>query len=574
MNKFLAVLFSCLLFLSAFTPVKAETLVFSYGSSSITNANGFLVDKINNIQIYYPFVPGHSYRLDITGAVNPNTFWIGICNDNNVCNTNAGNYPNDGDFSINFIDVNSEWFDVWGNCSGFGTCSITGAYLYDTTPNSTPTPSPTPTPTATPSPTPTQTPTPTPSSTPTTVSKVVFLPGFGGSWNTSAFVSCTADPNPDNWSLASYAESAYNPLLDALNGSGWNVKPFYYDWRALINSNSNSLNNVVNNFASASEKVNIVGHSMGGLVAAGYLQNNGGTKTNGLLTVGSPLKGVVQSYPAWSGGDIWNDNFITKVAINLYLRRCGGLLSNRTVIQNQIPSLQNLLPIFNYLKKGNIFKPWDTMFAKNNWSLAIPSDFWGVKFGTLTGTSYSTVDQISVKDPSSKDINSGNWLDGKPSGKTTSTNGDGTVLLSSAKYDNAHNITINQNHQGLVNSIPGMTEVLKFLGTLPASTPNLIQGSNEPNSSLILIGYPANFWVTDESGNTKKDKDGMVAFNNPKSGVYKLNLLPKTPNTLFIVAQFLPNGQIFYKEYNFTSLLPKLKSVKFDVTNPKENILN
>ncbi len=415
-------------------------------------------------------------------------------------------------------------------------------------------------------------PLPSPPPSPAPVSKVIFAPGFGGSWNTAAFVNCTPDPEPSHWSLASYAEGVYNPLLDALSGAGWNVKPFYYDWRDLLNSNSNSLNDVVNNFAPGDEKVNIVGHSMGGLVATDYLQNNGGTKTSQLLTVGSPLKGVVQSYPAWSGGDILNDNFITKVAINLYLRRCGGLLSNRVVIQNQIPSVQNLLPVFNYLKKGNTLKPWGTMIAKNNWSLTIPNNFWGVKFGTLTGTGFSTLTEIPVKDPSSKDISASNWLDGKPSGKTMSTNGDGTVLLSSSKYDEAHNITINQNHAGLVNSIPGMTEILSFLGTPPTSS--LVQGPSEPNSALILIGYPANFWVTDENGNTKKDNDGMLAFNNPKSGVYKLNILPKTTNTLFIVAQFLPNGQVFYKEYNFTNLLPKLKTLRFDTNNPKANILN
>src|SRR5689334_20551257 len=127
MKSFFATTLALILLVLSFTFIDAETLVSSYGSASISNSNGFLVDQINNLQIYYPFVPGHDYRLDIKGAINPNTFWIGICNDSNVCNTSAANYPNDGDFSVSFTDTNSQWFDVWGNCEGYGTCSITGA---------------------------------------------------------------------------------------------------------------------------------------------------------------------------------------------------------------------------------------------------------------------------------------------------------------------------------------------------------------------------------------------------------------------------------------------------------------
>ena len=80
--------------------------------------------------------------------------------------------------------------------------------------------------------------------------------------------------------------------------------------------------------------------------------------------------------------------------------------------------------------------------------------------------------------------------------------------------------------------------------------------------------------MTDQDGNTKKDKDGMVAFTNPKQGSYKLKLLPKSNNSLLIVAQFLPNGEVKYKEYNLKGLGPKFKTLKFDPQNPQEDILN
>jgi len=89
MKKYFSALFIFIFFTMSITCVKADTLLYSYGAESITNTNGFLVSKIDNLQVYYPFIPGHNYRIDIIGAVNPHTFWVGICNDSNVCNPSA-----------------------------------------------------------------------------------------------------------------------------------------------------------------------------------------------------------------------------------------------------------------------------------------------------------------------------------------------------------------------------------------------------------------------------------------------------------------------------------------------------
>lgn len=423
---------------------------------------------------------------------------------------------------------------------------------------------------------PTPVPTPMPTPTPIPVSKVFFVPGMGASWNADAFASCSFDNNPTHWSLASYAEDIYNPLKTALENTGWNVLPFYYDWRAKVASNSSALSDAINNGTSNGEKVNIVSHSMGGLVASDYLTHDQGAKINSLLAIGSPLKGAVQAYPAWSGGDIWQDNFLAKIATTLYLKHCGGVLSNdRETVQRYVPSVQDLLPTFNYLKfqKTNTFKSFNSMIAQNGWlPLGIIDGFWGIKFGTLTGNNFDTLSEIPIKEPNKRDISLGNWIDGKPAGKTTTLAGDGTVLLSSSKLDDAHNITINQLHAGLVSSIEGMSEILSFLGTPPTTT--LSSTFIEPTSALVIIGYPSNFWVTDQNGNTRKDKDGMIAFVNPKNGNYKVNVFPKTGKTFFIVAQFLPNGETKYKEYKFEGLAPKFKTLKFDALNPTDDILN
>ncbi len=492
----------------------------------------------------YLHIPAGTYGLDFTGTMTYSDIAIeyGTMDDNGIIG-NVG--------------------EPWTFCERTGDVSIP-------TSNPTATPTPTPTPTAAPTLTPTATPTQIP------VSKVVFLPGFGASWNADAILNCHPDNNPDNWSLASYATDVYNPILAALSSSGWDTKPFYYDWRQPVSTNANSLTSKINSFTIPDEKINLVGHSMGGLVERKYLEDNAGGKASSLLTIGSPHKGDALAYPAWSGGDIWDDNFLSKIATTILLRRCDSLFTNsREIVQNQIPSIHNFLPTYDYLKdtKTKVIEPEGSMTLHNSWlptSFAAP--FWGVRVGTLSGTGFDTLKTIPVKPASLRDLALGNWTDGKPSGKEKVTAGDGTVLTDSSVIEGADtNKVINQTHTGLMASVEGMTEILKFLGTSPSTLSSSFQ---EPNSALVIIGYPANFWITDSSGKTIKDKDGMVSYINPKSGSYKLSLLPKTGKTLFIVAQFLPNGQTLYKEYNFANYLPKFKTLKFDLQNPREDILN
>lgn len=428
-------------------------------------------------------------------------------------------------------------------------------------------------PTFAPSPSPTPTPSPSPTPTPTTapVSKVFFAPGFGGSWNADAILNCYPDPNPENWTLAPYAEEIYNPLLAAFNENGWNTKPFYYDWRQQIPDTGYVLDTYIDQHTDSNEMINLIGHSMGGLVSRAYLEQQQGHKLENLLTIGSPHKGVPFAYPAWSAGEIWNDNFLEKIATTLLIKRCGGIFgSSRQVIQNQIPSTQNFLPIFSYLKNNKTNNFVTPQIAVNNW-LTYPFDLWGVRVGTINGTGLQTVQNIQIKEPSKKDVQSGNWLDGKAAGKVYSNEGDGTVLNASSSIEGAENLTINQTHSGLVSSSEGISQILDFIGSV--GTNNFTTNTSNPNSALIIIGYPANFVVSSIDGKVKTSKDNMVSMLNPSTGDYKLKLLPRSKETLLIVAQFLPSGEVKYKEYKIKSFLPQFRTLKFNLENPAEDIL-
>jgi len=420
--------------------------------------------------------------------------------------------------------------------------------------------------------------TPSPTSTPVPNSKVIFAPGLGASWNADAILNCNIDEDTGIWNLASYAEEVYNPILQAIQNQGWTTLPFYYDWRKNISVNSTKLSNFIDEKTN-NEKVNLIGHSMGGLVGRGYLETSSGGKLASMLTIGTPNKGSVYAYPPWEGGDVWNNNLLEKIALTIYLKHCGGLFSNdKETIQNNVPSLQDLLPLEPYLKNKQVSEEYlpEQLINRNNWLETLSDNTWNVKLGYIAGTGIDTLQIIQTKDPNKKDVKENLWVDGKPAGKIISTEGDGTVLLSSAILPNAtFSAIINQNHRNLVNSVEGMGKILEFL-EIPESLNNnqfLTSENYSPDSALVIIGYPANFIVTDQNKNVRQDKDGMIGIMNPKSGKYRVNILSKSNNTLFIVAQFLPNGEVKYKEYNFKGVGPKYKTLNFDSQNPQEDIL-
>lgn len=400
---------------------------------------------------------------------------------------------------------------------------------------------------------------------------------MGASWNSDAILNCKLDGYSGSWSLADYAVPFYLPLLGVFQNINLATLPYYYDWRKVVPNDTAAFTDFIDSNLASGEKIDIVGHSMGGLLGRNYLESTGDTnRLDKLLTVGSPHQGVAQVYPAWSGGDVWEDNFLLKLAMNIIIRHCATSgETRRETIRKIAPSLQNLLPTFNYLRDNvtKLLKPVSGMNVQNNWlpTASFSPPFFGAAVGTLVGTGFDTIKNIVVKPPSAKDITAGNWLDGKPTAKEKVTTGDGTVLVQSGQVIGADNTVISQTHTGLITSSDGLNAILNFFNLSSAAKP--LSAFVEPKSALLVIGYPAHFWVIDPDGKTRKDSDALVAFLNPKKGTYKLRLLPKSGSTLVIVGQFLENGNVLWKEYKLKNILPKFKSVVFDPTNPIEDAL-
>jgi len=481
-----------------------------------------------------------------------------------------GSWDNGFTFSPNFVR-----FKYWGGNSEFANYQLCdSAGCTSPTPSPTPTPTPTLTPTPTPSPTPSPTPTPTP--TPIPVTKVVMIPGLGGSWNKDAILHCKADNYTGTWTSWPAADKVYSPIINALNASGFTAKPFYYDWRKQIPDTAPLLTNFINTSVAPNEKVDIVGHSMGGLVGRAYVEHEAGNnKADKFMMVGTPNKGTLLAYPAWSAGEIWG-SFLWKIAATIATKSCKSIgLSDREIVQRFMPSAQNMLPTFDYLKdlKTGTTKPVTNMNAQNNWLVPnTPPLFINTTVGTLSGFGVDTVQFMSVINPSRRDQARGNWLDGRLVKREHTIQGDGAVLTLSSMLSGATNKQISQDHIGIIASTEGIDEILRFLSGVILSTSIPKTTVREPKSALVIIGDPANFWVVADE-KTIKDTDGLVILTDPKSASYKLRLLPKTTSTKIIVAQFLEGDRVLWKEYQWKSILPKFGTIKFDASNPIEDAL-
>lgn len=560
------------------TGVWKNAYVFGYGYGGVPNTillrdstrQGSLTGQWNNSAGI------HHFELYISGKSNTAI----VLKEDGVT---LGTWASGIDFAVNEIG-----FSMFGTGSEFANFKLCDSAGCDApSPTATPTPRPSPTPTSTPTPTPTPRASPTPSPTPTVIltptptpiptSKVVVVPGFGASWNAASLLSCGLI-DKGQWILNPLASPVYSPLFKSLSANSYAPIPFYYDWRKQVTQSSQTLKSFIQTHTITGEKIHLLGHSLGGLVGRSYLeQDSTNSALQKFLTVGTPHQGTPLAYYAWSGGEVPTRDLLWKFGATFILKHCGGAFGNdRATIRALIPSIQNLLPTFDYIRsqKSKIFTPVSSMIDKNNWlPTNLKPPFFGVTVGTLAGNGFKTEQFIQVIERSKKDQLLGNWADGKPALQETTTMGDGTILTSSSQTQGAVNTIINSSHNDLVSTAPGIKEILTFFGNSPGRIPFALPppSSGEP-TALVIIANPATMIAADPSGRNFKDTDGFIGFLNPKKGVYKLTIYPTSDTTTVIIGQFHKNDKILWKEYLFPNKIRKLKSLhyslKFDEVNP------
>lgn len=342
--------------------------------------------------------------------------------------------------------------------------------------------------------------------------KTILLPGLGASWNTEAMMvgSTTID---SGWRMTPFVHN-YDKLISAFEGNGLvRGKDFYvwnYDWRKPLSAIVADFDNFISGLnLGGDEKLNLVGHSLGGLVARLWTQDHG-DMVNKTVTLGSPHYGSVKAYLAWNGLR-FGDNSMANIALNVFLglRSADGGVRVKN-LRKFAPIVFDLNPTFSFLKKnGSVAVSPSSQYLKEmngRDSLITPL------LVTANGVGVETFSQVTLGDRTMFDKVLGVWEEGRPVAYEKSE-GDGTVLKTSALIKGNKNIEIVSNHGDIVDKI--INELMDEFG-LNRPVALLKRGvvlAANPEMFIFFTDFKGEMKVICD-GQEKSDVDGWVWFEN------------------------------------------------------------
>jgi pimeloyl-ACP methyl ester carboxylesterase len=142
----------------------------------------------------------------------------------------------------------------------------------------------------------------------------------------------------------------YSEMIAQLRTAGFKVEEFPYDWRMDNNINVDRLEDKINSTLQKynADKVDIVAHSMGGLVSKAYLNKYArANKVRKLVTIGTPHLGAPKMFGVWKTSELEPGAFIS----------IDALIDCDTVkyITRNFSSIYQLLPSKDYFSYGGAY---------------------------------------------------------------------------------------------------------------------------------------------------------------------------------------------------------------------------
>ena len=338
-----------------------------------------------------------------------------------------------------------------------------------------------------------------------------------------------------------------------------------YDWRIDIASSALALKERIDEIKTQRgvDKVNLVAHSMGGLLVKKYLKDYGGGSVETFVDVGTPHLGAPYLYKVLTYGD------------NLGVKKIFGLVNINAdrikEISQNMPSVYQLLPSRNYFNDADndykyyildltdgsdrlTFDQTSSYLKSDGRNSALvdradafhqeidnlnPSDY-GVETYNIVGCGTPTIGQIHILDDDHYNLI---WI-----------NGDGSVPLKSAEALTASTTYyVKAVEHALLPSISGVKELITSLIT-STTTPDIAPYSNLsltstgctiPDGKIVSMHSPIELHIYDPSGNhAGPDESGDI--ENEISGV----VYETIGDNKFA---FLPEGVEYTVEGNATS---------------------
>src|SRR3989344_4164114 len=359
---------------------------------------------------------------------------------------------------------------------------------------------------------------------------------------------------------------SYDDLIETLDQNGYEKEvdlfTFPYEWR---DPNSVSANLLKNKIAEVKDicdcnKVDLVAHSMGGLVAREYIQSaQYQNDVDQVIFLGTPHRGSPKAYLQWEAGEFPAGSLSSLIKLKFQHEAITNLYPSLFgyIHGRPVSSVQELLPVFDYLKDKDTgtVRPYSNGYPRNVFLEALNTNTGiqallnsGVESTNIVGNvgAASTIERVRVVAPSNP-----LWTHGKPDGFDNKDSdqgleygsGDGTVTILGATLANS---VPNQISQAEHLQLPSVEEnnIFNLLTNKDSST-NIHRSliSKILNISLhspidIVVVAPdgkkigKNFATGQEYNEIpdafysgfNNDDDEYITIPNPIDGEYKIEL--------------------------------------------------
>ena len=325
----------------------------------------------------------------------------------------------------------------------------------------------------------------------------------------------------------------FDGLIQDLENEGYvegqDLFVFPYDWRMSNAYNSLLLSDKIEDILedSDAEKVDIVAHSMGGVLAKTYISQEGVGKIDQLIFLGTPHLGAPKAYKALMYGDdmdykvgpfdVLNPQRLKAISQNMpavyellpsqkYISDAGGYVINQENENNPV-TLNYAQTKSKMLVDGR--NPWMFPFAENLHDDIDNLDLSGVEVSNFIGCGGKTVGEITFKRKLS-------WV-----GSTFQmaddfdlkyVNGDSTVPeISAGAVDSGDKYFVKGISHGTLPSADGVKEAVVAIlkGEEVAPHENILSSDANCNISgkNVSVHSPVELHIYDEEGNHTGPKD-------------------------------------------------------------------
>ncbi|WP_051531295.1 esterase/lipase family protein [Clostridiisalibacter paucivorans] len=274
---------------------------------------------------------------------------------------------------------------------------------------------------------------------------LIFIPGILGSLGEDII------PGYGKFDFG-IAEYIYRPFIEGLINMGYEEEKdlyiCFYDWRKENRYSAKQyLLPIIEKAKERTgvENVDLLCHSMGGLLARAYIQSELYMyDIDKIIMIATPNAGSANAYYFWEGGQLPESTVGDNPFLNMLWKgfvwylKASKKKDDMCILHSEFPSVKELLPSEEYgdyliFKGASTFVPINSMKCKNTFLNILNrykdlSHSYGVLTDLICGTDKKTNKYIQV----SKSNTEEKWWDGQPYNNINTIFGDGTVTIESA----------------------------------------------------------------------------------------------------------------------------------------------